>query len=155
MKLPTPTLRLSLRVALSPAERANVCRSSNSQMCFLGVGSWLLVRLGVVAVFLGVVASASPAAAQGAAAWPTEPPPRPLAARQVKFPPYEIRTLPNGLQVIAVSHHEQPSIAIRLLVRAGAAQDPERKAGVAYLTSHLIDQGTRSRSAEQIAEDID
>src|SRR5688500_11440291 len=94
----------------------------------LGVGSWLLILLGVLAV-------PSLATAQGAAAWPTEPPPRPLAAREVKFPPYEIRTLPNGLQVIAVSHHEQPSIAIRLLVRAGAAQDPEKKAGVAYLTS--------------------
>src|SRR4029079_17607347 len=42
-----------------------------------------------------------------------------------------------------------------LLVRAGAAQDPEKRAGVAYLASHLLDQGTRSRSAEQIADDID
>ncbi len=102
-------------------------------------------------ILLGVVGSAHAQPAD----WPTEPPPRPLVARDVKFPPYEIRTLPNGLQVVAVSHHEQPSIAIRLLVRAGAARDPENKAGVAYLTSHLLDQGTRSRSAEQIADDID
>jgi zinc protease len=115
---------------------------------FLEIGSCL-------PVLLGIVLSASPAAAQSSAAWPTEAPPRPLAARDVKFPPYEIRTLPNGLKVIAVSHHEQPSIAIRLLVGAGAARDPEKKAGVAYLTSHLLDQGTRSRSAEQIADDID
>jgi len=37
--------------------------------------------------------------------WPTERPPRPLAGREVKFPPYEVRTLPNGMQVIAVLHH--------------------------------------------------
>jgi zinc protease len=93
--------------------------------------------------------------AQSPASWPAEPPPRPLPSRDVKFPAYEIRTLSNGLQVIAVSHHEQPSVAMRLLVRAGAAQDPEKKAGVAYLTAHVLDQGTRTRSAEQIADEID
>ena len=35
------------------------------------------------------------------------PPPRPLPAKDVRFPPYQVRTLSNGLQVIAVSHHEQ------------------------------------------------
>ena len=34
------------------------------------------------------------------AAWPTERPPQPLPARDIKFPPYEIQTLPNGLQVV-------------------------------------------------------
>ena len=35
--------------------------------------------------------------------WPSERPPRPIAARDVKFPPYAVKTLANGLQVIAVS----------------------------------------------------
>ena len=51
--------------------------------------------------------------------WPSERPPRPLAARDVKFPPYALKTLANGLQVIAVSHHEQPAVSLRLMVRAG------------------------------------
>ena len=42
--------------------------------------------------------------------WPTERPPRPLPAREARFPPYSTRSLSNGLQVIAVSHHEQPVI---------------------------------------------
>ena len=109
--------------------------------------------LGFVIWVLGFGAAAS-AAAQ-AVNWPSEDPPRPLAARQVNFPPYEIRTFANGLQVVAVLHHEQPAVAMRLLVRAGAAQDPEQKGGVAYLTAHLLDQGTTTRSAEQIAEQID
>lgn len=29
--------------------------------------------------------------------WPSERPPRPLAPRESKFPPYEIRTLANGM----------------------------------------------------------
>ncbi len=87
--------------------------------------------------------------------WPTERPPRPLAARPVKFPPYEIRTLPNGLQVVLVSQHEQPSVSVRMIVRAGAAQDPKGKMGLAMLTATLLDQGAGKRTAEQIADTID
>src|SRR4051812_50057177 len=74
--------------------------------------------------------------------WPTERPPGSLPARAASFPPYQIRTLPNGLQVVAVSHHEQPAVSLRLLVRAGGAQDPPNKPGVAYLAASLLDQGT-------------
>jgi zinc protease len=87
--------------------------------------------------------------------WPTERPPRALAEHPVRFPPYAVKTLANGLQVIAVSHHEQPAVSLRLLVRAGAAQDPDDKPGLAALTASLLDQGTPSRSAEQIADAID
>jgi zinc protease len=63
--------------------------------------------------------------------------------------------LPNGLQVIAVSHHEQPAVSLRLLIRAGAAQDPPDKPGVASLAAALLDQGTTTRSAQAIAGSID
>jgi zinc protease len=97
---------------------------------------------------------ASRAAAQ-ARDWPSEPPPRPLAAHEVTFPPYEIRTLGNGMRVVAVLHHEQPAVSIRLLVGAGSAQDPKGKGGVANLMASLLDQGTTTRSAQQIADQID
>jgi zinc protease len=87
--------------------------------------------------------------------WPAERPPRPLEARPVQFPPYQIRALDNGMQVVLVSHHEQPAVSVRLLVRAGAAQDPQDRLGVAMMTATLLDQGTTSRSAEQIADQID
>jgi zinc protease len=87
--------------------------------------------------------------------WPSERPPRPIQARDVKFPPYAVKTLANGLQVIAVSHHEQPAVSLRLIVRAGAAQDPEDRPGVAALAATLLDQGTTTKSAEQIANAID
>jgi zinc protease len=90
-----------------------------------------------------------------ARSWPTERPPRPLDARPVKFPPYELRKLPNGMQVVIVSHHEQPSVSVRMIVRAGAAQDPKGKMGVAMLTATLLDQGAGKRSAAQIADAID
>jgi len=87
--------------------------------------------------------------------WPSERPPRPLPAREVKFPPYQIRTLSNGLQVIAISHHEQPAVSIRLLVRAGAAQDPDTRPGLAAFAASLLDQGTTTKTAEQVAQAID
>ena len=61
--------------------------------------------------------------------WPSERPPRPLPAREVKFPPYSVRTLPNGLQVIAVSQNEQPAVSLRLIVRAGGRSGSGRQAG--------------------------
>jgi zinc protease len=87
--------------------------------------------------------------------WPSERPPRPLPPRDVRFPPYEIRTLGNGMQVIAVLHHEQPAVSMRLLVRAGSVQDPAGKTGVASLAASLLDQGTTTKTAEQIADQID
>ena len=44
---------------------------------------------------------------------------------------------------------------MRLLMRAGAAQDPRGKGGIAELVAKLLDQGTTTRSAQQIAEQID
>ena len=87
--------------------------------------------------------------------WPSERPPRPSPARDVTFPPYQMKTLSNGLQVIAVSHHEQPAVSLRLIIRAGGAQDPAAKPGVAYVAAALLDQGTSTKSAEQIATTID
>lgn len=111
----------------------------------LGFGIWVL----------GCALSAPALSAQQAPFWPVERPPRPLPVREVNFPPYEIRTLPNGLQVITVLHHEQPAVTMRLLVKAGGAQDPEGKRGVASLVASLLDQGTTTRGSQQIADQID
>lgn len=89
------------------------------------------------------------------AQWPREFPPRPLAPRPVLFPPYEVKTLANGLTVVMVSQNEQPAISIRMIVRAGAAQDPKGKMGLAMLTATLLDQGAGGRTAQQVADDID
>jgi zinc protease len=93
--------------------------------------------------------------ATAAQIWPSEGPPAPLAARRVNFPAYKIRTLPNGLQVLFVPYHEQPSVSYRLLTRAGAVQEPADKPGVASFVASMLNQGTTSRSAKEIANTID
>jgi zinc protease len=109
-------------------------------------------RVTAIAATVLMIATASAAFAQE---WPKSSPPAPLPMRDVKFPPYQFRTLANGLQVIAVAHHEQPAVSLRLIVRAGGAQDPESKGGVASLVAALLDQGTTSKTAEQVASQID
>jgi zinc protease len=112
----------------------------------------LAVALGVLV--LGAPAVGAQAAAQ-ASGWPVMKMPAPLPAHSVPFPPYQIKTLANGLQVLVVLHHEQPSVSFRLLVRAGAAQEPAGKPGVASFVATLLNQGTATKSSEQIADAID
>src|SRR4029078_5139879 len=121
--------------------------AENWRLAMRGALGFGLLALGVLLAPLSVNAQV--------ANWPSESAPRPLAAKEFRFPPYEIRTLSNGMQVMVILHHEQPAVTMRLLTRAGAAQDPERKRGIAELVAHLLDQGTTTRSAQQIAEQID
>ncbi len=95
------------------------------------------------------------AVAQTAQQWPREFPPRPLQPRPVTFPAFDVKTLPNGLTVVLVSQNEQPAISIRMIVRAGAAQDPKDKLGLATLTATLLDQGAGTRSAQTVADEVD
>ncbi len=114
-----------------------------------------MTRRWVSCVAAALVLGGATASAQQPLDWPRESPPPPLPARPVNFPPYELRTLPNGLQVVVVMHHEQPAVNLRLMIGAGAASDPVGKKGVAALAGQLLDQGTATRSATQIAEAID
>jgi len=110
------------------------------------------VRGPAFGVFLAALAVSAHAQTRS---WPSEQPPRPLAARDIRFPPYEIQTLPNGLQVVAVLHHELPAVTMRLLVRVGAASDPKDKLGLARLMASLLDQGTTTKSAQEVNDQID
>ena len=112
-----------------------------------------VMRRLVVVASLIAVGLAGTAAAQSQ--WPTSRPPAPLTARPVSFPPYQLKTLSNGLQVLVVLHHEQPSVYFRLLVRAGAVQEPANKPGVASFVASLLNQGTTTKSSGQIATLVD
>jgi zinc protease len=113
------------------------------------VAPWLWGLIVAVSLCVGGSASAQDRP------WPSEGPPRPLAAREITFPPYDIQTLPNGLQVVVVLQHEQPAVSVRLLIRAGSASDPKAKLAGAQLAASLLDQGTTTMSAEQMNDAID
>ena len=56
-----------------------------------GLASGLTTGVMLAAALLAPSASPSVFAQGKAPGWPTERPPRPLAAKSVKFPPYEMR----------------------------------------------------------------
>ncbi|HYO76088.1 MAG TPA: pitrilysin family protein [Thermoanaerobaculia bacterium] len=82
-------------------------------------------------------------------------PPAPAPPREAKVPQAVERTLDNGLRVIVVPKHDNPLVASRLMIKAGAASDPRGKAGVAELTATVLTQGTATRTAEQIARGVE
>jgi predicted Zn-dependent peptidase len=83
--------------------------------------------------------------------FPTQPPelgaPKPLTV-----PPVVERTLPNGLRLLVVEHHELPVADFVLVVRNGAEADPANRTGLATLTASLLDEGAGGRDALAIAD---
>lgn len=84
------------------------------------------------------VAGAAPAAAAGAAA----------AAEQFAT----VKTLPNGLSVIVRENHNNATVSVKGLVRAGRIDDPQAKPGVGSMVVSLLSSGTAKHSKQQLAE---
>ncbi|HEY0385310.1 MAG TPA: pitrilysin family protein, partial [Pyrinomonadaceae bacterium] len=61
----------------------------------------------------------------------------------------------NGLRVIVVERTAQPLVTAQLLVKNGAEVDPGDLPGVANMTATLLTEGTATRTAPQIAEQIE
>jgi len=86
--------------------------------------------------------------------FPTRPP-APARLRPVQFPPFHDVALPNGMTLLLVENHEQPSLTVSLSFRAGTAYDPAGKEGLSDIVSELLTKGTPTRDAEQIAAAIE
>ncbi|MFA5964676.1 MAG: pitrilysin family protein [Sphingomonas sp.] len=63
--------------------------------------------------------------------------------------------LANGLTVLVVERHELPLLTAALVTTTGGAADPADRAGLFNLTSDLMTKGTTTRSATQIAQQIE
>jgi zinc protease len=64
-------------------------------------------------------------------------------------------TLGNGAVLLAKRTQTTPAVTINIAIRAGSVCDPDDAAGALYMLSKLIDRGTTSRSADEIAEALD
>ena len=81
------------------------------------------------------------------------PPPDPPLS--VEFPVAAVEVLPNGMKLLFVERHSIPLVTVALAVRAGAVDDAAGLAGTAQMVTLLMDQGTESRQAWEIAELLD
>ncbi len=81
--------------------------------------------------------------------------PSPKPAPKVHLPEIQKTTIANGLQVWLVEHHELPTVAFNLVVQAGADHDPLTMPGLAAMTADVIDEGTATRNALQISDELE
>ena len=63
--------------------------------------------------------------------------------------------LANGMVLLTSEQRALPTVAIELLIDAGARHESAELAGLAHLTSKLLTDGTAKRSANQISETLD
>ncbi|HXW55311.1 MAG TPA: pitrilysin family protein [Candidatus Cybelea sp.] len=83
---------------------------------------------------------------------PGLPPYGPQPPLQLAEP--RVSKLDNGLTVWLISQPGLPKLAMVIAVRGGLAADPPDRPGLSELLGDTLDQGTKSRSARQIAEQL-
>ena len=80
--------------------------------------------------------------------------PAPGPVPKSAFPPFSETKLKNGLRVIIVENHKQPLVFFRTLILSGNAQDG-KAVGSASAVSALLEKGTKTRTADDIAKKLD
>ncbi len=83
------------------------------------------------------------------------PVPTPGKPRTVSVPAVKEIKLKNGLTVAVVERTAMPLVTVQLLVKKGSGAEPIEKAGLANLTASMLTKGTKTRSATQIAEEME
>src|SRR6185437_11218574 len=63
--------------------------------------------------------------------------------------------LQNGLTVYVVENHALPVVSADLAILSGSEANPADRPGLAAFTATMLEQGTSSRSAAQIADSTD
>ncbi|MCD9187287.1 MAG: insulinase family protein [Pyrinomonadaceae bacterium] len=81
--------------------------------------------------------------------------PVPSAPKSAQIPAVRETRLANGLRVAVVERKGVPIVTAEVLTLAGAADEGESKAGLANMTASLLTKGTKTRTASQIAEEVE
>lgn len=81
--------------------------------------------------------------------------PEPGPPPALNLPKLRRASLSNGLKLVLAERPELPLVHLQLLVNSGFAADPPQAPGTASLTMAMLDEGTSSRSALEISEELD
>lgn len=74
----------------------------------------------------------------------------------IKIPKPSEAVLSNGLRLIVVEDHRLPQISFQLVISgAGSYFDPDERSGLAASTAALLREGTTTRSAKQLAQELE
>jgi zinc protease len=82
-------------------------------------------------------------------------PPAVPAPQAMVLPAAAVRILPNGLKVVVLERRGVPVVTLDLAVKTGSEADPPNLPGTADFVASLLDEGTQTRTAQQIAEALD
>jgi zinc protease len=85
--------------------------------------------------------------------WRTEVP-KPGPLRTVQLPTPRSVVLPNGLTLIVDERRELPLVAANLVFRTGSDANPLDTPGLANFVAAMLDEGTATRGALQIADEV-
>ncbi len=80
--------------------------------------------------------------------------PEPGTLTAAEFPRFERAALANGLKILLVNRPTIPAVEVHLLIDAGYAADQFSAPGTSSLAMDMLDEGTRTRSALQISEEL-
>lgn len=86
---------------------------------------------------------------------PSETPPPPGKPPTVRIPVVKQAKLGNNLPVVVVERKNVPLVTVKLLTKAGANRESAEMAGLADMTGELLTKGTKTRTATQIAQEIE
>ena len=79
--------------------------------------------------------------------------PKPGVARPVQLPIPASATLTNGLTLILNERQGLPIVAANLVIKTGSDANPVDKAGLANFVAAMLDEGTATRGALQLADE--
>ncbi len=82
-----------------------------------------------------------------------ETPPAGGQPKPFVFPATEDYTLPNGMKVTLVQYGSVPKVAVQAVVYTGTKDDAKGKKAVSEITGSMLKEGSKTRTAEQIALD--
>jgi len=74
---------------------------------------------------------------------------------ELKLPKLQRATLSNGLKIILAERHEVPLVNFTLAADAGFASDASATPGTANLAMQVLTDGTRTRNALQISDELE
>ncbi|MGH7454219.1 MAG: M16 family metallopeptidase, partial [bacterium] len=80
-------------------------------------------------------------------------PPEGGTPKDFKLPEKQTFVLDNGLQVTLVSYGDLPKVTANLVIRAGNLNEAANEVWLADLMGDLMKEGTKTRSAQQIAQE--
>ncbi len=80
--------------------------------------------------------------------------PAPKADPKFTLPTIEKSKLSNGLEVWLVRQTELPIVSMNMIFKTGSTNDPSNLSGLSDFTAGLLDEGTKKRSAEEIANEV-